>query len=265
LAAASTVLAVYASSNGLAVAPLVAVMAFVLPVGRVARIVLAATAAFSVGTYFVGYTVAKHPEYHASLGSRDGVLQFLDYVTTFLGSIGQTNSKVLVVLGIVSLVVWSAVVLALVARARSGCPLDPSALALLMLATLAIATAAMTALGRAGIGPRQALSSRYATWSVLFWVPLAGAAYRLADAAARPVAKIATVVVAAGLLGLSYRSGRYFVDYARQNAAIIDAVAPELRAGHILPENLIRIHPRGDEIRPSVEFLRAHKLSIFAD
>jgi hypothetical protein len=266
LAAAATVLAVYASSNGLAVAPMVAVMALVLPVGRAARIVLAATAALSVASYFVGYTLPpSNVEGHASLGSLGGALQFLDYVTTFLGSIGQTNSKVLLLLAIVALAAWAAVALALVSRLRSGCPLDPSALALLMLATLAIATAAMTALGRAGMGPGQALSSRYATWSVLFWVPLAGAAYRLADAAGRSVAKIATVAVAAWLLVLSYRSGRYFVDYARQSAAVIDAVTPELRAGRILPENLIRVHPRGEAIRPRVEFLRDHKLSIFAD
>ena len=86
LAAASTVLAVYASANGLAVAPLVTVMAFVLPVGREARIVLVAAAALSIASYFVGYTVPPyHAAFHASLGSREGVLQFLYYIAAFLG------------------------------------------------------------------------------------------------------------------------------------------------------------------------------------
>jgi hypothetical protein len=149
---------------------LVTVMAFVLPVGREARIVLAAAAALSIASYFVGYTVPPyHAAFHASLGSRDGVLQFLYYIAAFLGSVAQHSLKVSFLLGIIGLAVWAAVTFALLSRLRFGGPLDPSAVALLLLATLAIATAAMTALGRAGIGPLQGMSSRYATWSVLFW------------------------------------------------------------------------------------------------
>jgi hypothetical protein len=134
-----------------------------------------------------------------------------------------------------------------------------------MLATLAIATAAMTALGRAGMGAHQGLSSRYATWSVLFWVSLAGVVWRLAHASGRPGLKIATVGVTAWLLGLSYLSGRYFLDHARNNAAVIDMVTSEVRSGRFVPEHLLRIVPGGDAIRPYIEFLRAHGLSIFAD
>jgi hypothetical protein len=157
------------------------------------------------------------------------------------------------------------VALALILRVRSGYPFDPSSCALVALATLAIATAAMTALGRAGMGPQQALSGRYATWSVLFWVSLAGAAWRLADAAAHPRLKIATIGVAAWLLALSYLSGRPFVAYARNSAASLDLATAELRAGRIVPEHLGHVHPKLDTILPHLEFLRARRLSIFAD
>jgi hypothetical protein len=265
-AAAFTTLTVYSSANGLAAAPMVAVMALVLPIGRAARIVLVATAALSVASFFVGYTLpAGDPGFRVSLDSLQGVLQFLAYVRAFLGSIGQFSYRILPVLGIVGLAIWAAAALALVWRLRNGASFDPSTCALLMLAALAIATAAMSALGRAGMSPQQALSARYATWSILFWASLAGALWRLADAAGRPRLKVATLGITAWLLVLSYLSGRYFVDYARSNAATIDMVTVELRAGRILPEHLLRVHPGGEAIRPQVEFLRAHRLSVFAD
>src|SRR5262249_42762772 len=149
LAAALTVLAVYSSANGLAAAVVVALMAFVLPVGRTARCVLAAAAALSIASFFVGYTLRADPTgSRASLGSWPGVQQHLDCVTAFLGGIGQSILRILLVLGIIGLAIWAPVGLALLLRLRSGRPLDPSAIALFMLAPLAIATATMAGMGR---------------------------------------------------------------------------------------------------------------------
>ena len=118
----------------------------------------------------------------------------------------------------------------------------------------------MTALGRAGMGPEQGMSSRYATWSVLFWACLAGSAWRLADTARRPVVKIATLGVAAWLLGLSYFSGQDFVNRTKEHAVMLDAVTAKLRAGRIVPEHLAQVYPDPDIVL-LIEFLRAHRLS----
>jgi hypothetical protein len=260
------VLAVYSSSNGLAAAVLVAVTAFVLPVGWAARIVLAVTAVLSIASFFVGYRLPADPTGdRIALDSWQGVLQLLDYVNAFLGSIGQYSARVWPVLGIVGLAVWAAVALALLLRFRAGCPLDPSAIALFMLATLAIATAVMAGIGRGGHGSQQALSPRYATWSILFWAGLAGAAWRVADAAGHPPLKLATLGVTGWLLALSYPSGRYQADYARRSAAMIDVATAELRAGQQITAPNRGVHPDVDRIRPLIEFLRARRLSVFAD
>jgi hypothetical protein len=264
LAAAATALAVYSSANGLAVAPLVALAALILPVGRAARTVLVAAAALSVASFFVGYQLPPDTSSHASFATRDGALLFLEYIAAYLGSIYPHDFEASLVIGIVGLVAWASAACRLWWRFRSAGHLDPGLLALFLLATEAVATATMTAFGRVGFGERLALSSRYTTWSVLFWVSLLGFAWRLEDATRRPVARIAALGVAGLLLAASYLASRPFVRQMRDITATIDAVSAELRAGRIVREHLAQIG-NPEAIIPHIEFLRTHRLSIFAD
>jgi hypothetical protein len=140
---------------------------------------------------------------------------------------------------------------------------DSSAITLLMLATVAVAIAVLTAFGRAGLGPQQGMQLRYATWPTLFWVCLAASGWRLAKGAGHTVPGVITLGVIGLLLYLSYlptEAKRLEIKTAR-----IDAIASELRAGTIVPEHLVEVYPLPDRIIPLIEFLRAYRVSIFAD
>jgi hypothetical protein len=265
LAATATVLAVYSSANGLAVAPMVAVSALVLPVARASRVALVSTAVLSVASYFVDYAAWSAAEFQASRSVDHGALYFLGYVAAFLGSVDPHDFETSLVLGSIGLGIWASVAYKLLSRFRSAGTLDPSLVALFLLATLAIATAAMIALGRGGMGDRLALSSRYTTWSVLFWGSLAGCVGRFDDAAVPRVAKIATMGLTLALLIVSYVASGLFIRQSREYAAATDVLSAELRAGRIVPEHLTRIYPKPEAIVPLIELLRARRLSIFAD
>ena len=130
-----------------------------------------------------------------------------------------------------------------------------------------VATAVATAFGRAGSGIEAATSSRYTTFSAVFWVALIGACWRMSDVKS-PRARTLQVLVAswaAILLALSYLAWFLVGQDLRQRTAAMDLLAKELQAGQFVPQHMAQIHPRPEVLRNRVEFLRAHKLSIFAD
>jgi len=265
LAAAAVALAPFSSANGLAVPPLAVFMAFVLPVPRAARIALTAAAALSVAGFFVGYAPPpSDPAYRPVLSSPEGLLAFARYVAAFLGSIDQHHPDNAIAVGAAGLAAYVALVGVLLLALRSK-RIDPSTAALAMLATMAVATAVMTGLGRAGAGPLQAMSWRYVTWSVLFWASLLGCGWRQAAAAGHTIPAVANLVIAAILVGVSYFPGRFIAIREKERAAAIDSLTAELRAGHLVPEHLSSVYPGSMSIVPLVEFLRARRLSIFAD
>jgi hypothetical protein len=83
-----------------------------------------------------------------------------------------------------------------------------------------------------------------------------------------PRARTLQVLVAswaAILLALSYLAWFLVGQDLRQRTAAMDLLAKELQAGQFVPQHMAQIHPRPEVLRNRVEFLRAHKLSIFAD
>jgi len=267
LAATTTVLAVYSSANGLAAAAIVAAVAAAQSIHLKARLVLVFTAAAAIVSYFIGYEIVMgNAGFHAALNSRTGIGQFVAYVAVFLGSVGQfLGLKGSALLGTTGLLIWGAVIV-IYLRFRSEGRFDPNTLALLMLSFLAIATAAMTAFGRAGTGPAQALSSRYTTWSIVFWVSLGGSAWRLAEGF-RHASRIRTILFLGSslLLMLSYLSGQRVTEAVKARTAIVDTVTAELRQGQVVSEHLAGVYPQPAAILPYVELMRERRLSIFAD
>jgi uncharacterized membrane protein (Fun14 family) len=269
LAAIATVLAVYSSANGLTAALIVLVAALVLRVGRTARLVLPATAILAIASYLVGYGAPPyHQPFHAALRSSHGVAQFLIYMPALLGSIAQRfGLAACVILGIAGLGLWCVLVRTTLRRLRCGQAPDAGTTAMLMLAAMSIATAAMCAFGRASLGTEQALSSRYATTAILFWAGLAAAVWRLADATGQEArVRMAIIGVGVWLLVLSYLSAASIVGNFTARAALVDSITEELRSGRFDPEHVVEIFRPGAEfIRPHIEFLRARRLSIFAE
>jgi hypothetical protein len=70
----------------------------------------------------------------------------------------------------------------------------------------------------------------------------------------------------AWLLVLSHLSAAGIVGNFPARAALVDSITEELRAGRFDPEHVVEIYRPGAKfILPHIEFLRARRLSIFAD
>jgi hypothetical protein len=152
--------------------------------------------------------------------------------------------------------------LAVVAAARDRVLLAVVApLLALMLYTLG--SAALTSLGRAGLGANQALSQRYATIATLFWAPLAIVLYLAAHRGRQPVARVANLTalgVLAGLLLLGTLQGR--VHMARQYTFLIEARDALVRLDD--DERIRqRVFPDPAYVRANVPILQEYHLSVF--
>jgi hypothetical protein len=132
---------------------------------------------------------------------------------------------------------------------------------MLMLAAAALATAVMVAFGRTGIGLQEAMASKYATWGLLFWLALLAAAVRMWAARSRPN----PAIVCAGLvmLVLSSLSGKGPLSSSRERARLLEDLTIRLQSGGV-PENLKSIYPNPANVLSWLEFLRQHRMSIFA-
>ena len=249
-------------ANGVAAAALAAALTILLPIGLPSKVVMAGTCGLVVASYLGGFhSVLLHVPH--SVGN------FLEFAATFLGSVGQYFGVTFsTAIGAAGVLIWAGLGLSFVAcRPPQGKHYDTSTLTLLTLAGFAIATAAMTAVGRSHMGVEQALSMRYGTFAVVFWVAVLGAAWRFADivGAWHQWLKPATATVCVTLLVFSYLTWTTLSPQSASHAVMIDLVAQELRAGRFDPDHVTSIYPVPEAIRPAAEFLRANRLSIFAD
>jgi hypothetical protein len=260
----STVGAVYSSANGLGSAAIVFSLACALPIPRFARVAIAGAAILSIATFFIGYGFApQHAPFHASLRSLHGFTEFTLYTCAFLGSIvGFAGLIPAILVGAMGIALWAAFTANDIAQFRRRKAVDAAAIAMLALATACIATALLTAFGRAGVPLEQALSSRYGTWVMLFWFALAGPATKaIADSFRH--ARLVALGFLMLVLGASLLSAQASIEWHRQRVAAMDVIAAQALAGRV-PDHLELIYPDPTAVLARLEFLRQHRLSIFS-
>ena len=267
MASASIVLAVYSSANGLAAAAMAAAISFALPIGRITRSIIALVACLSIAGYFADYRSQMLDDgMRASLASWEDLLHFVIFIATFLGAVEQKGLVTTIGFGLVGFAFWSALTFLTIRLHLQSRQLDLNAIVLLLLATFAIATAAMTAIGRAGMGAEQAMSSRYGTWTVLFWISLGGAASRLPYLAGASGIKMVMISLGIWFFSLNYLLSEQFVGRLNTHIQAIDSASAALKRGRdIDDQSLAYISPDTVSIIPLIEFLRERRLSIFAD
>lgn len=256
-ASVATTLCVYTLANGLVIAAIIIVMAAILRVGGVARVILMAVSVAAIGGFFIGYQLPPpHASYHASLSSFDGIGRFVIFVLADLGNIaGAFGIACSALLGAFGVIAWAATALSMWRQHQKG-SIDPAVWTLLAIATASIGTAAMTAFGRAGFEPISALTPRYATWSLLFWLGLVGIAWRSLSLNNCVAARAVLVSFIVALIGSSFVSGQPWLTYAKDLAGRLDNQTQRLRNG----EDIVPLGATSDLIA----FLRQERLSIFA-
>jgi hypothetical protein len=142
--------------------------------------------------------------------------------------------------------------------------LDTALIAVMALATFSVATALMIAMARGHNGIQQALLTRYGTFSAVFLVALLGAGWQLAGAARYWPLKVLIAGIGANLLVASYRVPLEF-RLLTLHVAEVDRAVVDLRAGRYDTEPVRKFLLDPEGLRPAVEFLRARRLSFFAD
>lgn len=251
IAIGATFLGVLTSAQGALAAVIVIIMATLLPIGMRRAVTLAIFALIAIAIYFVGWhSPSNQTPMHAPF-SPSGFLLAARLALAITGMPAYFfGPQTMVILGALGVALWGILIL----RHKTA---DAATLALLALAALALGTFALIGYGRASaIIYQEAAQSRYATFSVLFWISLIGATWRL---------KLPAMPAVGGMLLLStYLSGLVFIELGRHRASIIDSTTQYLREGGRAADVLNYVAPTSNRLLSAILFMQQQQLSVFA-
>jgi hypothetical protein len=127
----------------------------------------------SVTIYFVNYKrPPSHPHFHF------GVIETVHYIILWVGGYFQSARVSPFAVGSVVLLLWIAAVVNAFILVRRGAPWRHF-YPWLLIGLYALTSSVITAMGRVGFGLEQALSSRYATFSLFIYLALVGTIFAL--------------------------------------------------------------------------------------
>lgn len=160
--------ATYSNANGVAVWPVLIIVAAVLRLRLRVLAVYAISGAALIGSYLYHYV---SPVYHSSpLQSLLHPLAVCGYAARFLGVVlppwAGTRDSVALATGTLGILAGLGAAWMVLRHDRWRKALPATLLGLML---FALATAFLTALGRVGFGSSQAYQSRYQTFNLLFW------------------------------------------------------------------------------------------------
>ena len=236
---------------------------------RVAQtLVVGAIVVICAAVYLTGW---HHPSYHPSVGTcLAEPASFARYVLAYLGAgIGAQGAR--------SAVTWGAAGIALFAGCAAWLAFGPlprrdAVLPWALLAAYAAMNAAITGIGRVGFGVEQALSPRYVTMAMLFWVSLAavvalsGKGFIERRGAIARLAFTGFVAAAALLAARTYASSwRGGEQGLASREAILRLGADCVRHADVAPDACLqRVYPNPETIRARVPILRELGVGPFA-
>jgi len=251
------VLGLFTSANGLVVVVLASLMALVMTIRRYERLAFLVASlcsiAFFAQSIFSGNTLAR------PVAGFAGIIEFVTYFAACLGQIIPTVTGAELA-GVAGIIFSSVLILYWIGQCIEDRYPDAVTATLIMMMLASLGTAAMTAFGRAGFGIEQAMSSRYATWSLVFWFSMFAVVSRTWR---RNWLRNAGYVGLAATLLLSYIVGAARVPAYQERAEVIDALQHDLRAGSF-PEKMVWVYPNPKSLIPILDFMRSRSLSIFS-
>jgi hypothetical protein len=272
-------IAAYTLANGLLVGFLVAALAYWLRLPRRWLCVLGGTAlALAVAYLWDFQLVRDHSDPREAMLAPGAVAM---YTAAYLGApVGRVVGRSLGAFGLAGealrvpvAVGAGAVGLSALAAVLSVLRADPARvvrgteIVLPCMVAFVAASALVTALGRHGFPVEQALSSRYATGALLYWVCLGSLVWLLGERRGaawwdglRWIALAAAVAIAAGLAGLQFAVAEElrnrFLWLQEAKLAVVSDI-PDDKA-------LRRLYPEPRTVRERVVQLRAQRQAVFA-
>lgn len=274
LALALAGVAAFTMANGVAVPPLLVVLAILLRRPRGEVIFLFCASAILLAVFFIGYrSVHALPE-----GPLLTVIgQTVRFGVTYLGApigwiagtileffrVGAPGARDLVALGAgaAGLLLLGAVAFALLpGRDRANGP----QLVLLHVMGFIVLTAMITGVGRSQHGAAVAFESRYGTPAIIFWTVAAFLVWSLVPLGAKRIRLAVPSVVTCFALMIAFTQPR-FIEQQTQWALGLRETETALLARVLDADLLRRLFINTDYVFSQSELLRANKLSIFAD
>lgn len=260
-----SILAACTMANGILVAPVLVVAALLMQLKLRDVAALALVAAVTCGLYLHGYQrVAAHAELPLAISS---LPKWGTFFFAYLGgaapnalnaAIGLGPSKILIIMlvGMAGCLI-AAIVLLQAVRERQRAPYIVAAAGIL---AFVMGTAAITAIGRAGLDVGGALGNRYGGATAAFWVVISAwglslKAPILRHGAEATVFALALIIASAQMAFMG--AGLEFSFRKREAGA---ALMAQVNA----PEILRAAHPGPEYIAARAPSLRAAHLSLFA-
>jgi hypothetical protein len=212
--------------------------------------------ALNIGLYFYNYHRPVANGGLAPLG------QSLLYIVVYFGStfVRHSDGAIAMLAGVIGILCAVFFLVGTLRHRDAGSPLL-TALSLLMLFTLA--TAAITSTGRLHLGIEQATASRYQTFALLFWCCLGLTLLSRIAAERRPVHMFAAVLLIA-MLGFATQVRLPLID-AQWRQLRLKKISLALLTGVQDDELLAEAFPDPQVVLRSAEYMRQHRLSIFAE
>jgi hypothetical protein len=254
--------ATYSNANGVIAWPVLIVAAVALRVRF--RVIVAYMAAgfLLVISYLHGYT---SPGYHGSpLESLHHPLVIAEYVAKYFGGSWAHHYRpsIAVIIGIAGIALGLGLALRVLAMRNQRPPLP---IALVGLMFFSLGTAFVTALGRMNFGTDQAFSSRYQTFSLLFWFSLGMLLMSFLTEKGWRIAVTLLLAIIALMMLSSAGQYRFPLQAARSRAWITDVAGSAFLADVRDPKSATELFPPGpDWVWDDVRYLQQHQLSVFS-
>ncbi len=256
LSIAAATIATWSLANGMLLWPLLIAAALWLRMKPIAWRALLIAGALNIGLYFYDY---HRPVANAGLAPLG---QSLRYIAVYFGStfVRHSDGAIAMIAGTIGILAAAVFLLGTLRHRDTSSPLL-TALSLLML--FALATAAVTSTGRLHLGIEQATASRYQTFALLFWCCLGlWLLSRIADER-RPIHAFAAVLLIA-MLGFATQVRLPLID-AEWRQLRLQKISIALLTGVQDDELLAEAFPDPEVVLRSADYMRQHRLSIFAE
>ena len=248
-------LATWSLANGMLLWPLLIAAALWMRMQRHAWRALTIAAVFNLALYFYGY-------HRTAAGSALPTLsRSVRYIVVYFGStfVRHSDGAVAMIAGIVGIVAAAFFIASSFRHRDNPSPLL-TAVSLLMLFTLA--TAAVTSAGRLHLGVEQATASRYQSFALLFWCSLGLTI--LSHVAGRPREQCLATALVIAMLVFATQVRLPLID-AQWRQLRLNKISLALLTGVQDDELLPEAYPDPQVVLRSSEFMRQHRLSVFAD
>lgn len=250
--------AAYSAANGILIWAVLVVVAIVQGSRRAMMAFLGASGIIVAASYLYHYT---SPGAHANpLVSirRPGIL--LVYMVKYLGSpMDRGQLSLAAVFGAVGMIAAVAALAAILL----GSQRDSNCLLLGSLLLFTLGSAGITALGRVNFGTGQALSTRYESFALLFWLALGALLLRFV--AQRSTAGLLGVQLLVLLMMLVAAARlRYPLNSAKERHVKTNTASLALLTGVYDPTQLTMLFPSPAVPWRDMPYLKRHRVSLFA-